>query len=183
MTIYLGRALPRTSVRRCSCGRAVRLFRGVERSCFRWGLPEPASPRNSVSSYLTISPLLPAEAASGMFLWHFPSSFPDRTLSCTLPDEARTFLTLSGRGHQAYSPRPLYHARDPFVRVKSGGKETRTPDPHAASVMLYQLSYAPATRPYSRRQARLLRSRLPPPLVASVGFSPGETNMPGRLGM
>ena len=31
--------------------------------------------------------------ASGMFLWHFPSSFPDRTLSCTLPYEARTFLT------------------------------------------------------------------------------------------
>src|SRR5581483_5588866 len=28
-----------------------------ERSCFRWGLPEPASPRSSVSSYLTISPL------------------------------------------------------------------------------------------------------------------------------
>jgi hypothetical protein len=25
-----------------------------------------------------------------------------------------------------------------------GGKETRTPDPYAASVMLYQLSYAPA---------------------------------------
>ena len=35
-----------------------------------------------------------------------------------------------------------------------GGKETRTPDPYAASVMLYQLSYAPtaengATRPYA----------------------------------
>ncbi len=28
-----------------------------------------------------------------MFLWHFPSSRPDRTLSCTLPYEARTFLT------------------------------------------------------------------------------------------
>jgi|GEM_PF-5932920 len=28
-----------------------------------------------------------------MFLWHFPSSRPDRTLSCTLPGEARTFLT------------------------------------------------------------------------------------------
>src|SRR3984957_7254531 len=28
-----------------------------------------------------------------MFLWHFPSSCPDRTLSCTLPYEARTFLT------------------------------------------------------------------------------------------
>ena len=27
-----------------------------------------------------------------MFLWHFPSSRPDRTLSCTLPDGARTFL-------------------------------------------------------------------------------------------
>jgi hypothetical protein len=93
MTIYLGCALARTSVRRCSHGRAVRLLRGFERSCFGWGLPEPASPRNSVSSYLTISPLLPAEAGGGMFLWHFPSSRPDRTLSCTLPDEARTFLT------------------------------------------------------------------------------------------
>lgn len=31
-----------------------------------------------------------------MFLWHFPSSCPDRTLSCTLPAEARTFLTLAG---------------------------------------------------------------------------------------
>jgi len=28
-----------------------------------------------------------------MFLWHFPSSYLDRTLSCTLPYEARTFLT------------------------------------------------------------------------------------------
>ncbi len=27
--------------------------------------------------------------------------------------------------------------------TECGGKETRTPDPHAASVMLYQLSYAP----------------------------------------
>ena len=44
------------------------------------------------------------------------------------------------------------------ARVDGGGKETRTPDPHAASVMLYQLSYAPATRPYSRRQTRLLRA-------------------------
>ncbi len=28
-------------------------------------------------------------------------------------------------------------------RFVGGGKETRTPDPYAASVMLYQLSYAP----------------------------------------
>ena len=28
-------------------------------------------------------------------------------------------------------------------RENNGGKETRTPDPYAASVMLYQLSYAP----------------------------------------
>ena len=33
------------------------------------------------------------ESPRGMFLWHFPSSCPDRTLSCTLPYEARTFLT------------------------------------------------------------------------------------------
>jgi hypothetical protein len=59
-----------------------------------------------VSSYLTISPLLLAETRGGVFLWHFPSSRPDRTLSCTLPSEARTFLTPSGaviwrapRGH------------------------------------------------------------------------------------
>ena len=31
-----------------------------------------------------------------MFLWHFPSSCPDRTLSCTLPCEARTFLDPCG---------------------------------------------------------------------------------------
>jgi hypothetical protein len=31
--------------------------RAIERSCFRWGLPERTSPYNSVSSYLTISPL------------------------------------------------------------------------------------------------------------------------------
>ena len=44
-------------------------------------------------------------------------------------------------------------------RSVGGGKETRTPDPYAASVMLYQLSYAPirtavaiATRPYSGRR-------------------------------
>src|SRR5579863_10181208 len=90
-----------------------------------------------------------------MFLWHFPSSRPDRTLSCTLPCEARTFLTLSGaavsRAPQTTIPRAIAGSGD------GGGKETRTPDPHAASVMLYQLSYAPATRPYSRRQTRLLR--------------------------
>jgi hypothetical protein len=29
------------------------------------------------------------------------------------------------------------------MAFNGGGKETRTPDPYAASVMLYQLSYAP----------------------------------------
>ena len=49
-----------------------------------------------------------------MFLWHFPSSCPDRTLSCTTPYEARTFLpsafglpkavlSLSKGGRPAYS--------------------------------------------------------------------------------
>ena len=92
MTISLGRALPSASMRRGSFGRAVPK---IERSCFRWGLPECASPRDSVSSYLTISPLRGLQGSPrGMFLWHFPSSCPDRTLSCTLPYEARTFLTL-----------------------------------------------------------------------------------------
>ena len=130
--ISLGPASPRTSMQRSSFGRAVRgCDPSFERSCFRWGLPEPASPRSSVSSYLTISPLPQklyeflgtpsgltgtpvlrtyAPPACGgapeilipfgwgcMFLWHFPSSCPDRTLSCTLPCEARTFLTRAHR--------------------------------------------------------------------------------------
>ena len=91
MTISLGRALPSASMLCSSFGRAVPR---IERSCFGWGLPECASPRDSVSSYLTISPLRELQRSPrGMFLWHFPSSRPDRTLSCTLPYEARTFLT------------------------------------------------------------------------------------------
>jgi hypothetical protein len=43
-----------------------------------------------VRSYRTISPLPSFDG--GLFLWHFPSSCPDRTLSCTLPNGARTFL-------------------------------------------------------------------------------------------
>jgi len=47
-----------------------------------------------------------------MFLWHFPSGCPDRTLSCTLPYEARTFLTSpstsSGRSAAIRrTPRPI----------------------------------------------------------------------------
>ena len=43
---------------------------------------------------------------------------------------------------------------------RGGGKETRTPDPYAASVMLYQLSYAPeATRTDSRRVPNILEMR------------------------
>ena len=73
----------------------------------------------------------------GMFLWHFPSSRPDRTLSCTLPDEARTFLDGTRRRDDPAN----------FARFDGGGKETRTPDPLHAMQVLYQLSYAPATEP------------------------------------
>ncbi len=84
----------------------------------------------AVSSYLTISPL--PSFPGGMFLWHFPSSRPDRTLSCTLPSEARTFLddTVAAMTQRT-------------SRVDGGGKETRTPDPLHAMQVLYQLSYAP----------------------------------------
>jgi len=46
-------------------------------------------------------------------------------------------------------PPPLRRARMStlLTTAHGGGKETRTPDPHAASVMLYQLSYAPTARP------------------------------------
>ena len=79
--ISLGSPLPASSVR-CGSLRTGRPPFRAEPSCSRWGLPEPASPRCSVSSYLTISPL-PGKPG-GMFLWHFPSGRPDRTLSCTL---------------------------------------------------------------------------------------------------
>jgi len=45
------------------------------------------------------------DGLGGMFLWHFPSSRPDRTLSCTLPYEARTFLDALRRDRPAYSAR------------------------------------------------------------------------------
>ena len=46
-------------------------------------------------------------------------------------------------------------------RESGGGKETRTPDPHAASVMLYQLSYAPRSRHGGDEEIRT-----PDPLLA-----------------
>ena len=103
MTISLGHALPRASMRfkLVRTGRPApgSLQEHIEHPCFGWGLPARTSPCSAVSSYLTISPL----PAGGMFLWHFPSSCLDRTLSCTLPYEARTFLTSKKRGHPAYS--------------------------------------------------------------------------------
>src|SRR5579863_2168054 len=45
---------------------------------------------------------------------------------------------------------------DPAREAYGGGKETRTPDPHAASVMLYQLSYAPKFDVVEMRRFELL---------------------------
>jgi hypothetical protein len=57
------------------------------------------------------APELVAITRGGVFLWHFPSSRPDRTLSCTLPCEARTFLSPNqwGPGHPACSAPLVYH--------------------------------------------------------------------------
>jgi hypothetical protein len=102
----------------------------------------------AVSSYLTISPL--PSFPGGMFLWHFPSSRPDRTLSCTLPNEARTFLD-----------EPFRRDDPANFAIGGGGKETRTPDPLHAMQVLYQLSYAPATdrRPFASYLAGALNTR------------------------
>src|ERR1700744_5868379 len=85
-----------------------------------------------------------------MFLWHFPSSRPDRTLSCTLPCEARTFLD-----------DPVVAMTRRTSRFDGGGKETRTPDPLHAMQMLYQLSYTPAIdrRPFALHLAGALKMR------------------------
>ena len=47
---------------------------------------------DAVSSYLTFSPLPPAEAGGGYFLWHFPAGRPGWPLAITLLYGARTFL-------------------------------------------------------------------------------------------
>ena len=105
--ISLGPSSPATSVRCSSSGRAGPRVRDAacERSCFRWGLPREyvtvrrrellphdftlrCCPRDKLAANTTLKGL----SLPGMFLWHFPSSRPDRTLSCTLPSEARTFL-------------------------------------------------------------------------------------------
>src|SRR5476649_2717885 len=116
---------------RCgSFGRAGRRPKTViERSCFRWGLPASASPRNAVSSYLTIStlPRTGKPIRGGMFLWHFPSSHPDRTLYCTLPYEARTFLKHVRlrkriRDDPAYSARASYAKRSDRAIITRDGR-------------------------------------------------------------
>ena len=62
-----------------------------------------------------------------MFLWYFPSSCPDRTLSCTVPYEARTFLTpdrLSST--KARSPSVLRAASIPPLEDLGRIDQTRT---------------------------------------------------------
>ena len=68
--------------------------------------------------------------------------------------------------HQASELRHVFRNRsvvllyksglDPAREAYGGGKETRTPDPHAASVMLYQLSYAPKFDVVEMRRFELL---------------------------
>lgn len=65
------------------------------RSCSRWGLPGTMSPAFLGVSYTSV-PSLPdplAAAIGGPFLWHYPSTCADWTLSSTLPYGARTFLS------------------------------------------------------------------------------------------
>ncbi len=55
-----------------------------------------------------------------MFLWHFPSSHPDRTLSCTLPCEARTFLTPYGAQLPGVLRLPLLPSGAPLSPAAKG---------------------------------------------------------------
>jgi hypothetical protein len=100
-----------------------------------------------------------------MFLWHFPSSRPDRTLSCTLPSEARTFLD-----------EPFRRDDPANFAIDGGGKEIRTPDPLHAMQVLYQLSYAPAIdrRPFASHHAGALR------LLGVIDFTIGSGRLGGR---
>ena len=87
----------------------------------------------------------PVEAGGGMFLWHFPSSCPDRTLSCTLPDGARTFLG-------ACAPRRPGVLRDVY-RTRSG----RSPQAFHAPSAEPELRWNRSTSRNSRRARRAQR--------------------------
>jgi len=124
MTISLGRTSPCTSMRHSSLGRAVRLRSRAAIGVDRAVLLQVGFARACVTAALR--ELLPHDftlaarlTPRGMFLWYFPSSCPDRTLSCTLPFEARTFLTPCrvGRGHPA--PRWCWdHSSRPVARFR-----------------------------------------------------------------
>ena len=76
-----------------------------------------------------------------MFLWHFPSSRPDRTLSCTLPYEARTFLPVR---------RAAVIQRTPRASIPLGRNLGRIDEPRARPAR-YALPSSARTRPLRRR--------------------------------
>ncbi len=79
------------------------------RPCSRWGLPGRHVSIPPVRSYRTISPL---PQAAVLFLWHFPSGCPARTLSGIAPCGARTFLCAAIACHTATTQPPdppFYH--------------------------------------------------------------------------
>ncbi len=93
MTICLRRPLPGAS---CDLARTDGPSGSAQRNVSERILLQVGFTRAYVS--VRLRELLPHDFTlplmkGGLFLWHFPSSRPDRTLSCTLPCEARTFLT------------------------------------------------------------------------------------------
>jgi hypothetical protein len=97
--ISLGRVLPRASVRCSSSGRAAQSRGTVRAILLRVGFTRArvtATLRELLPHDFTLARPRRKPRSGGMFLWHFPSGHPDRTLSCTLPCEARTFLTPRG---------------------------------------------------------------------------------------
>jgi len=84
--------------------------RRVERSCFRWGLPEAASPQHSVSSYLTISPLRAPLGAAVCFCGTFLRVAPTGRYPAPCPMKpGLSSLPRGKRGRPAYSAPPVYH--------------------------------------------------------------------------
>ena len=122
-TIPLGRESPRASSDLPgSLGRAT-LIALPYLVLLRVGFAEPArSPAPLVSSYLTVSPLLASRGGPAVYsLWHFPSGFPDWTLSSTLPCGARTFLPgPTARSGCPPAPRRLAKPIPDFLQDVSG---------------------------------------------------------------
>jgi hypothetical protein len=137
--ISLGPTSPCASVRCSSSGRATQSRGTIRAILLRVGFTRArvtATLRELLPHDFTLARSRREPRSGGMFLWHFPSGRPDRTLSCTLPCEARTFLTLLRRATaRRTSPRAIFAAaRRVLAETLCPGRRAKRPPCESGSL-------------------------------------------------